>query len=74
MSKNLIEAKSSNPHLENLDEYKELYKQSIENPKEFFKMMAVENLSWIRDFTDVHNDEFANTKWFADGKINLCEK
>ena len=73
MSKNLIEAKSSNPHLKNLDEYKELYKQSIENPKEFFKMMAVENLSWIRDFTDVHNDEFANTKWFADGKINLCE-
>ena len=73
MSKNSIEAKSSNPHLKNLDEYKELYKQSIENPKEFFKMMAVENLSWIRDFTDVHNDEFANTKWFADGKINLCE-
>ena len=73
MSKNLIEAKSSNPHLKNLNEYKELYKQSIENPKEFFKMMAVENLSWIRDFTDVHNDEFANTKWFADGKINLCE-
>ena len=73
MSKNLIEAKSSNPHLKNLDEYKELYKQSIENPKEFFKMMAVENLSWIRDFTDIHNDEFANTRWFADGKINLCE-
>ena len=73
MSKNLIEAKSSNPHLKNFDEYKELYKQSIENPKKFFKMMAVENLSWIRDFTDIHNDEFANTKWFADGKINLCE-
>ena len=73
MTKNLIEAKSSNPHLKNLDEYKELYKQSIENPKEFFKMMAVENLSWIRDFTDIHNDEFANTRWFADGKINLCE-
>ena len=73
MTKNLIEAKSSNPHLKNFDEYKELYKQSIENPKEFFKMMAVENLSWIRDFTDIHNDEFANTRWFADGKINLCE-
>ena len=73
MTKNLIEAKSSNPHLKNFDEYKELYKQSIENPKKFFKMMAVENLSWIRDFTDIHNDEFANTRWFADGKINLCE-
>ena len=73
MTKNLIEAKSSNPHLKNFDEYKELYKQSIENPKKFFKMMAVENLSWIRDFTDIHNDEFANTRWFADGIINLCE-
>ena len=73
MTESLIRAKSLNPHLENFEEYKKLYDQSIDNPKEFFKKMAVENLSWIRDFTEIHNDEFANAKWFADGKINVSE-
>ena len=26
-----------------------------------------------KDFTEIHNDEFANAKWFADGKINVSE-
>jgi len=73
MTESLIRAKSLNPHLENFEEYKKLYDQSIDNPKEFFKKMAVENLSWIKDFTEIHNDEFANAKWFADGKINVSE-
>ena len=73
MTESLIRAKSLNPHLKNFEEYKKLYGQSIDNPKEFFKKMAVENLSWIKDFTEIHNDEFANAKWFADGKINVSE-
>jgi acetyl-CoA synthetase len=73
MAENLIAAQASNPHLKNFDEYKKLYDQSIENPKEFFKKIANENLSWINDFTEVHNNRFANAKWFADGKINVSE-
>ena len=73
MAENLIAAQASNPHLKNFDEYKKLYDQSIENPKEFFKKIANENLSWIKDFTEVHNNRFANAKWFADGKINVSE-
>ena len=73
MADNLIAAQASNPHLKNFDEYKKLYDQSIENPKEFFKKIANENLSWIKDFTEVHNNRFANAKWFADGKINVSE-
>ena len=66
MTENLIVANGSNPHLKSFDEYKKLYDQSIENPKEFFKKMANENLSWINGFTEVHNNKFANAKWFAD--------
>ena len=73
MTENLIVANGSNPHLKSFDEYKKLYDQSIENPKEFFKKMANENLSWINGFTEVHNNKFANAKWFADGKINVSE-
>ena len=73
MAENLIAAHASNPHLKSFDEYKKLYDQSIENPKEFFKKIANENLSWIKDFTEVHNNRFANAKWFADGKINVSE-
>ena len=73
MAENLIAAHASNPHLKSFDEYKKLYDQSIENPKEFFKKIANENLTWINDFTEVHNNRFANAKWFADGKINVSE-
>ena len=73
MSKGLIQAQSLNPHIKDFDEYKELYAESIKNPQDFFKKMARENLNWIKDFSEVHNNEFAETKWFDDGKINVSE-
>ena len=35
----------NNPFIKNLDEYKNLYEQSINNPSEFFSSLAKENLS-----------------------------
>ena len=61
----------NNPFIKNIDEYKNLYEQSINNPSKFFGNLAKEDLSWIKDFTSVHNEEFANTKWFEGGKINI---
>ena len=72
MSNDIYEPKDgNNPHIKNLDEYKDLYKQSINNPSEFFSTLAKENLSWMEDFNSVHNKEFANTKWFEGGKTNI---
>ena len=68
MAENLITANGSNPHLKSFDEYKKLYDQSIENPEEFFKTIAIENLSWINDFTEVHNNRFANASGLLMGK------
>ena len=55
MAKELIKAQSLNPHIKDFDEYKQLYDESINNPQGFFKKIAKENLSWIKDFNEVHN-------------------
>ena len=73
MTKDLIKAQSHNPYIKDINEYKKLYDESINNPKDFFKKMAKENLSWINNFNEVHNNKFANTRWFDDGKINVSE-
>ncbi len=48
-----------------------LYKESIENPDIFFKNLAQENITWIKDFDTTHNGEFSNSKWFEGGKTNV---
>ena len=40
----------SNPHIKDFDEYLNLYRESIDNPKKFFGDLARENISWIEDF------------------------
>jgi len=67
----VIKPISENPHLKDFQEYKALYKESIENPDIFFKNLAQENITWIKDFDTTHNGEFSNTKWFEGGKTNV---
>ena len=67
----MIKPLSENPHLKDFQEYKALYKESIENPDIFFKNLAQENITWIKDFDTTHNGEFSNTKWFEGGKTNV---
>ena len=61
-----------NPHIENVDEYAAMYKESIENPETFFGNAALQNISWSQPFTSVHNNEFAGAKWFEGGKLNIA--
>jgi len=61
----------TNPYIKDLDEYKSMYEDSINNPKEFFSEMAKENLDWIKPFTQVTNGNFADATWFEDGKLNI---
>ena len=68
---NIYKPISTNPHIKDIDEYHELYKESIDNPEAFFQKLAKENISWISDFNEVQNDGFANTKWFIGGKTNV---
>ena len=71
MSQNLYPPKTTNPYIEDIEQYHRLYKESLENPKEFFNKLANENIYWLKDFDEVHNESFANTKWFEGGKTNV---
>ena len=71
MSQDLYPPKSINPYIKDINEYHELYKESVENPKKFFEQMANENISWLKDFNEIHNESFSDTKWFEGGKTNV---
>jgi acetyl-CoA synthetase len=60
------------PHLENLEEYQKLYKESITDPKGFWGRLARELLTWQRDFQTVHAGSFENgdNAWFLEGQLN----
>ncbi|MDC0873748.1 acetate--CoA ligase [Gammaproteobacteria bacterium] len=61
----------TNSYIKDFDEYKSMYADSINDPKKFFGEMAIENLDWIEPFTQVTNGNFADAKWFEDGKLNI---
>lgn len=60
------------PHLNGLDHYKEMYKESISNPHKFWAKLARELLSWERDFHTVHSGSLSNgdNAWFLEGRLN----
>ena len=71
MSEKIINPISKNPHIKDINEYLDLYEKSIKDPKSFFNNLAMDNLSWIKEFDNPHNNEFADAEWFEGGKINV---
>ena len=61
----------TNPYIKDFDEYKSMYEESILNPEKFFGDIANKDLLWMEPFTEVHNGDFSNTRWFNGGKLNL---
>ncbi|MDG1733347.1 MAG: acetate--CoA ligase [Thalassotalea sp.] len=55
------------------DKYKALYKQSIEQPDEFWGQQATEFLDWDKPFNSVRNVDFKNAdvEWFQGGQLNV---
>jgi acetyl-CoA synthetase len=55
-----------------LEEYKSVYKQSVEDPDEFWKKEA-ESFVWFKPFDKVCEYDFRKpeVKWFLNGKSNL---
>lgn len=62
----------SKPHLSGLEEYHELYHESITMPNKFWGRLARELLSWERDFTTVHSGSLltGENTWFGEGELN----
>lgn len=55
-------------------DYENKYKESVENPKEFWSKIA-ENFIWYKKWDEVVSWEFFTPKieWFRGGKLNIIE-
>ena len=63
---------SEKAYIKSMDEYKKIYKESIENPEKFWGEMA-EQLDWYKKWDKVLVEDFAEGKheWFVGGKLNV---
>ncbi|MFH1032698.1 MAG: acetate--CoA ligase [Chloroflexota bacterium] len=63
---------SSKAYIKNFDEYKKIYKKSIEDPEAFWAKMA-EQLDWYKKWDKVFVEDFKEAKheWFVGGKLNV---
>ncbi|KAK1772448.1 acetyl-CoA synthetase [Phialemonium atrogriseum] len=68
----MLEKHPSKPHLSGLEEYQQLYKESITEPDKFWARQARELLTWERDFQTVRSGSLDNgdTAWFLEGRLN----
>jgi len=62
------------PHVHGLEEYQEVYKESIQNPTKFWGNLAREMITWHKDFTTVKHGSFTygDMAWFPDGELSPC--
>jgi acetyl-CoA synthetase len=62
-------------YVSSLEEYKEMYADSITNNSEFWEKKAHEMLHWQHDFQLVSDCDFTEglVSWFLGGKLNACE-
>jgi acetyl-CoA synthetase len=56
------------------NDYSIRYRNSIENPSEFWGEEARKTLSWFKPFTKTFDGDFSEgtMKWFINGKLNAC--
>jgi acetyl-CoA synthetase len=62
-------------YVSSLEQYKELYDDSIRNNSRFWEQKARELLHWQHDFQMVSDCDFTEglVSWFLGGKLNACE-
>ncbi len=58
-------------HVSSMDQYREMYEESIANPESFWANVA-ERITWFKKWDSVREFDFvdANIKWFEGGKLN----
>jgi acetyl-CoA synthetase len=64
---------AKNAYIRSMDEYKEIYQRSIDDPEGFWAGMA-EQLDWFKKWDKVLVEDFAEGQhqWFVGGKLNVC--
>jgi len=65
----------SNYNIKHLEEYYQVYRKSIENPKLFWEEIAEEHFLWRKKWNSVLSWDFKKpeVKWFEGAKLNITE-
>ena len=60
-------------YIKSMDEYKKIYRRSLDDPEGFWGEMA-EQLDWYKKWDKVVVEDFKEAKheWFVGGKLNVC--
>ena len=55
------------------DRYQELYRQSLDNPKEFWAQQSDQFLTWEKPWETLNSADFSKAKasWFVGGRLNV---
>ncbi len=63
---------SQNAHIKSLNQYRDMYQKSINDPEGFWSEVA-ERLHWFKKWDKVMDYDFVNAhiKWFEGGKLNV---
>ena len=56
-----------------LEQYRDLYQQSIQDPESFWDKQATELLLWRKNWDTVLKSEAPFAQWFVGGKLNVSE-
>ncbi|KAI8338515.1 acetyl-coenzyme A synthetase [Chlamydoabsidia padenii] len=70
----LLSSSLPTPHVDSLDAYRKLWKESVEDPDKFFGDRAREMLAWSKPFQTVRHGSLdeGDVAWFLEGEINAC--
>ena len=65
----------SNYHIKHLEEYYQVYRKSVQNPKVFWEEIAEEHFIWRKKWKNVLSWDFSKpeVKWFEGAKLNITE-
>jgi acetyl-CoA synthetase len=65
----------SKPYVGSVEEYREMYDESMNNNTRFWEKKANELIMWQHDFQHVNDSDFEQgaISWFLGGKLNVCE-
>ncbi|KAG2180909.1 hypothetical protein INT43_008489 [Umbelopsis isabellina] len=73
-SRLLDPAQCPTPYVSSFDQYKTMWKESVEQPEKFFGNLANELLTWSKPFETVRHGSFqeGDVAWFLEGELNAC--
>lgn len=64
---------SNQAHIASMDDYREMYDESIQNNEAFWAKHAKEQLRWLKPFTRTLEWNSPHAKWFSGGQLNACD-